>query len=69
MTEPLDKLAYSIPELAEAVALSATTIRVEIHKNNLIVSHPTAAGRKPLITRRDAEAWLDDLPVEPPRHR
>jgi hypothetical protein len=69
MTEPLDKLAYSIPGLAEAVGLSVTTIRLAIDKNDLIASYPTAAGRKPIITRKNAEAWLDSLPVEPPRHR
>lgn len=63
----LDKLAYSIPKLAEAVDLSVTTLREEIAKNNLIVSYPTAAGKKPIVTRKNAEAWLDSLPVESPR--
>jgi hypothetical protein len=65
----LDKLAYLIPKLAEAVDLSVTTLREEIAKNNLIVSYPTAVGKKPIVTRKNAEAWLDSLPVESPRER
>jgi hypothetical protein len=70
MTEqPLDKLAYSIPSLAAAVDLSVDTIRKAIDNNDLIVSYPTRAGRKPIITRKNAEQWLDNLPVESPRDR
>ena len=70
MTEPdLDKLAYSIPSLAAAVDLSVDTIRKAIDNNDLIVSYPTRAGRKPIVTRKNAESWLDNLPVESPRDR
>lgn len=65
----LDKLAYSIPNFARAVDLSETTLREEIAKNNLIVSYPTRAGKKPIITRKNAEAWLDSLPVDKPYGR
>jgi hypothetical protein len=71
MTDELrpDKLAYSIPNFARAVDLSETTVREAINKNDLIVSYPTAAGKKPIITKKNAEAWLDSLPVESPRER
>ena len=70
MTEPdLDKLAYSIPNFAKAVDLSVDTIRKAIDKNDLIVVYPTAAGKKPIITRKDGEAWLAALPTENPRYR
>jgi hypothetical protein len=64
---PLDKLAYSIPNFAKAVDLSVDTIRKAIDKNDLLVVYPTAAGKKPLITRKEGEAWLDNLPNEKPR--
>jgi len=69
MTEPLDKLAYSIPNFAKAVDLSVDTIRKAIDKNDLLVVYPTTAGKKPLITRREGERWLDNLPNDNPRHR
>lgn len=62
----LEQLAYSIPSLAKAVDLSVTTIREGIDKNDLIVSYPTTSGRKPIITRKNAQAWLDNLPTEKP---
>jgi len=64
-----DKLAYSIPNFAKAVDLSVDTIRKAIDKNDLLVSYPTSAGRKPIITRKNGEKWLDSLPVENPRYR
>jgi len=68
MTEqPLDKLAYSIPNFAAAVDLSVDTIRKAIDRNDLIVSYPTVAGKKPIITKKNGELWLDNLPVESPR--
>jgi len=70
MDEPqFEKLAYSIPNFAKAVDLSVDTIRKAIDRNDLIVVYPTSAGRKPLITRKDGEAWLDSLPTESPQDR
>jgi hypothetical protein len=65
----LDKLAYSIPNFARAVDLSETTVREAINKRDLIVVYPTAAGKKPLISRKDGLAWLDSLPTDNPRGR
>jgi hypothetical protein len=65
----LDKLAYSIPNFSKAIDLSETSIREAINKNDLIVSYPTRAGKKPIITRKNAEAWLDSLPVDKPYGR
>ena len=69
MTNELEQLAYSIPNFAKAVDLSVDTIRKAIDKNDLLVSYPTTAGRKPIITRKNGEKWLDSLPVESPRER
>ena len=65
----LEKLAYSIPNFAKAVDLSVDTIRKAIDSNDLLVVYPTAAGKKPLITKKEGEAWLDNLPNEKPRRR
>jgi hypothetical protein len=69
MTNELEQLAYSIPNFAKAVDLSVDTIRKAIAKNDLLVSYPTTAGKKPIITKKNAEKWLDSLPVKNPRHR
>jgi len=66
MSDQLDKLAYSIPNLAKAVDLSVDTIRKAIDKGDLTQSYPTTAGRKPIIDRREAERWLSALPTERP---
>ncbi|HEY4267564.1 MAG TPA: hypothetical protein VGM94_05165 [Galbitalea sp.] len=57
----LDKLAYSIPNFAEAVDLSVTTIRDHIDAGNLVPSYPNS---KPIITRAEGERWLRSLPAE-----
>ena len=64
MTAPtLEKLAYSIPNFAEVVDLSVSTIYDEIRAGRLTPSYP---NRKPLITRREGQRWLDSLPAEKP---
>lgn len=57
-----DRLAYSIPNFCLAVDLSPDTIYKAIHRNELIVSYPTPARRKPIITREEGERWLRSLP-------
>jgi len=57
----LDKLAYSIPNFAEAVDLSVDTIRKHIDAGNLVPSYPNS---KPIITRAEGERWLKSLPAE-----
>lgn len=62
----LDRLAYSIPNLAIAVDLSVDTIRKAINNGDLILSYPTKAGQKPIIPKAEAERWLAALPTERP---
>lgn len=66
MSDTLDKLAYSIPNFANAVDLSVDTIRKAIDKGDLIPSYPTIAGRKPIISKTEGERWLSALPTERP---
>jgi len=66
MSDTLDKLAYSIPNFANAVDLSVDTIRKAIDNGDLIPSYPTKAGRKPIITKPEGERWLAALPSERP---
>lgn len=61
MTTELDKLAYSIPNLAAAVDLSVDTVRKHIDAGNLVPSYPNS---KPIITRAEAQRWLNSLPAE-----
>jgi hypothetical protein len=62
MTTTLDKLAYSIPNFAEAVDLSVTTIRLAIDRGELKCGYPTP--RKPVITKAEGERWLASLPSD-----
>lgn len=57
----LEKLAYSIDSLAEATDLSRSSIYNAIRDNELV---PVYRGNKPLISRTEAERWLDSLPTE-----
>ncbi|MDK8171714.1 hypothetical protein QP735_04145 [Curtobacterium citreum] len=66
MSNQLDKLAYSIPNFAVAVDVSVDTIRKAINRGDLITSLPTEAGRKPIITKKEGERWLESLPTERP---
>lgn len=56
-----ERLAYSLPAFAEAVGLSVATIRQAIEHGELTARYPTAAGRKPIITREDGSSWLRGL--------
>ncbi|GLK17192.1 hypothetical protein GCM10017602_16740 [Herbiconiux flava] len=58
------KIAYSIPEAADAAGLSTTSIRNAIARNDLV---PSFYGPKPLLPRAELERWLVAMPSEPPR--
>ena len=62
-TPTLEKLAYSIPNFAEVVDLSVSTIYDEIRAGRLTPAYP---NRKPLITRDEGLRWLAELPAEKP---
>ncbi|SEC89311.1 helix-turn-helix transcriptional regulator [Arthrobacter woluwensis] len=57
------KLAYSIPEAAEAIGQSTDTIRRSIARGDLSVKYPNS---KPVILASELESWLDSLPSEAP---
>lgn len=59
----LDKLAYSVPNLAAATDLSVDSIQKAIKKGDLVANY---YGSKPLVTRDEARRWLDGLPNEKP---
>lgn len=63
MDAPLDKLSYSVQNLASATDLSVDSITKAIKKGDLV---PNYFGTKPLITRDEARRWLDSLPNEKP---
>jgi hypothetical protein len=65
MTRPLRKrtstrLAYSIPRLARLTDLGRTTIYDEIAAGRLVASK---VGRRTIVTRVNARAWLAGLTV------
>lgn len=59
-----EKLAYSIPEAAEAVGLSERTLRDAIKDSRIAVRY---MNTKAIIRREDLEAYIDKLPSESPR--
>ena len=64
MTTPvLDKLAYSLPALAEATDLSVDSLQREIKAGRLVASYPNS---KPIVARAEVERWLESLPHEKP---
>jgi len=58
----LEKLAYSINELVEVSGVGRTSIYNAIRANELC---PQYRGTKPVISRKEAERWIDSLPTEP----
>ena len=55
------KLAYSVPEAAEAVGVSREIINRAINAGDLIASKPRVNGReiaKRVILAADLEAWV-----------
>ena len=63
MEATLDKLSYSVPNLAAATDLSVDSISKAIKKGDLVANY---FGSKPLVTRDEARRWLNDLPNEKP---
>lgn len=57
----VERLAYSIPEAAEAAGVSETTIRRAYRSGALKRRFVTA---KPVILREDLEAWIKAAPTE-----
>jgi hypothetical protein len=55
----LDKLSYSVPNLAAATDLSVDSIQKAIKSGDLIAKK---FGTKPLVRKDDAEKWLRSLP-------
>jgi hypothetical protein len=55
------KLAYTLPEAAEIVSLSVTTLRTEIANHRLV---PSYVGTKPILTLWELRRWLRALPAE-----
>ncbi|MBF4602794.1 hypothetical protein [Curtobacterium sp. VKM Ac-2884] len=62
----LEKVSFSVPNLAALVDVSEDTIRKAIESGALTARYPTEAGRKPIILREDAVEWLQNLPTEKP---
>ena len=55
---PMDKQLETLPEFCERHSLSRTAAYREIREGRLQI---TKVGRRTLIARTDAEAWLDEL--------
>lgn len=58
------KLAYSIPEAADAVGYSETVVKEALGRGDLI---PSYANTKPVILATELQRWLETLPAEPVR--
>lgn len=61
METQLDKLSYSVPNLAAATDLSVDSIQKAIKNGDLVANY---FGAKPLVTREEARRWLNSLPNE-----
>lgn len=59
----LERIAYSLPQFAEATGLSVSAIRKEISAGRLI---PSYYGSKPLIQKTEGQRFIDSLPAEKP---
>jgi hypothetical protein len=60
------KLAYSIPEAAEATGYGVTTIKEAITVGDLT---PRYANRKPVIPTAELERWIESRPTIAPNRR
>lgn len=60
----IERVAYTIPEAAEATGYSETTIKGEIVKGTIV---PRYANRKPVIPAQELTEWVMSLPTEAPR--
>lgn len=63
MEAQLDKLSYSVQNLAGATDLSVDSIQKAIKRGDLVANY---FGTKPIITREEARRWIDSLPTERP---
>jgi len=54
--KPNDRLAYGVAELAQAIGVSKSLIRLEISRGRLRAVH---AGQRVLIPAASIEAWLN----------
>lgn len=58
----LEKLAYPIPEAAEAAGVSEKVLRQAINKGDLQRRYPSS---RPVILTTDLQEWLESLPNSP----
>lgn len=63
MEAQLDKLSYSVQNLAVATDLSVDSIQKAIKRSELI---PSYFGSKAIIPAEEARRWLQSLPNEKP---
>lgn len=59
----LDKISYSVANLAAATDLSVDSINKAIKNGDLVAKY---FGTKPLIGREEAQRWFASLPDEKP---
>ncbi len=59
----IEKLAYSVPELAAAAATSRSIIYEQIAAGSL---KTRKIGARTVVLAEDARRWLDSLPVGQP---
>lgn len=57
----LTKLAYSLPNFAEAVDMSLESVRQQIRDGYLVPAYPNS---KPIISAEEGLRWLRSLPAE-----
>ena len=57
------KLAYGLPEVAEAAGVSLSSIRRAINAGEL---RAVKRGHRTLVTRQDAIRWVENLPAISP---
>ena len=55
------KLAFSLPEAAEATGYSLATIKRAIRAHDLV---PRYANSKPVIPAAELARWVENLPTE-----
>jgi hypothetical protein len=59
----MSKLAFTFEEAAEACGYSVRTLKTAAANSELIVKYANSKG---VIRTADLDAWLDQLPAEPP---
>lgn len=60
----VERLAYSIQEVADMTGLSYETVRQATLRNELDAKY---SGKKAVITRAAVDAWLNNLPDQKPK--